>query len=112
MDPSLQSLLEDCGYETDTYSGRGMGGKECLCVITDNSVEKVVAKVSILFSSSIEFVSMEDKEVKDFVRMIASVRSDRMGRDNVYYWPTQQWVEPEESTPSEDDDSGNTDDCD
>lgn len=114
MNPSLQNILEDCGYETDCYSGRGMGGKYCLSITVQfDSIEKVIAKSSMMFASQVdEKLSLDDPTIKEFIRVISSVKSDRMGRDNVYYWPSQQWVDPEpesESIPSEDD---LTDDCD
>jgi hypothetical protein len=63
--------LSAAGYEPDSYSGRGMYGKECVGVIVASYAE--VARAA-------QIVGREPT-------------TDSMGRGVVAYWPSIAWVD-------------------
>jgi hypothetical protein len=63
---TLRERLEEAGFETRSYSGRGMFGKECLAVTADSDRDV--------------FAAIEPAEIK-------AARIDSMGRRVVAYWP-------------------------
>lgn len=72
----IKDLLENAGYETRRYSGRGMMGKECLAFVTDDSPFEIVSML-------IEYVD-NPADLPDILRQI---KSDSMGLSMVYYMP-------------------------
>ena len=75
---SVQAILEDAGYETDAYSGRGMGGKECLSVSMDGHIGK-------LFSDVLGAIEPEDTEA--MAKAFRGMQQDSMGKGSVVYFP-------------------------
>lgn len=75
--------IKDAGYDTRSYSGRGMFGKECLGVTTDNPI-KMVCEVIAAFS-----VKVNDIEtVEELTKVLGKAQTDSMGRDTIVYWPS------------------------
>ena len=78
---TLKQLIEDAGYETRSYSGRGMYGAECLAFIAEDGRE-LYAVASIVS----QVVSHKDRE--NLAGQFAGVRTDSMGRDSIIvYFP-------------------------
>lgn len=74
--------LEECGFETRSYSGRGMYGKSCIGVETDDIFE-----LGFQIGSAL---SGED------IGHIPPCKTDSMGRDSIVYWPDLAWPEDDE----------------
>ena len=75
---TLQELIEDLGYETRSYSGRGMYGRECLGVTVDDPV---------FFALEIGQEMGSNEEYNNFGRNLPCVSWDSMGRDYIVYFP-------------------------
>jgi hypothetical protein len=83
MSKSFQEVLEDAGYETRDYSGRGMCGQKCLAVVTSDSIGQIFSEVLYQLSSKDEDSNLHFDCAKAFKKMC----SDNMGHDMVYYFP-------------------------
>lgn len=74
----FQQLVEDAGYETRSYSGRGMYGKECLAIVVPDALTAV---------QNIAHAAGEDGLT------LSAPKSDSMGLETVVYWPNQKYTE-------------------
>lgn len=85
----LQEIIEDAGYEVNSYSGRSMYGKHC---ISYNIIEN-----DSLFSVADIINSIEDEaERSEIVQIFKRVKTDSMGRDEiVIYFPRFELKEEE-----------------
>lgn len=80
---TLQEILTDAGHEPSAYSGRGMGGEECLSV----NVRDPFA----LFADVLETVDSEENEI--VAHAFRAARQDTMGLGVVVYFPRVKFVE-------------------
>lgn len=92
---NFQELLENAGYETRSYSGRGMFGKQCLAISTDDSPFDVAANLLETSIRSIE-VSEVEFDQQHFADILRQTRSDSMGLGSVYYWPSETYESGDE----------------
>lgn len=81
----LQELLEDAGYETRSYSGRGMYGMSCLAIVTDDSLAQVCCNVFRILVSDIVHEGLTVQI--ETLEQLECVCQDDMGLSQVYYWP-------------------------
>jgi len=72
----LEYLL-DC-HAPEPYSGRGMFGRQCLSVTTEDGQDPI--------SLLADLVSDCD-DTKEAARLLRGARTDSMGRETVIYWP-------------------------
>ena len=76
----LKQLIEDVGYETRDYSGRGMYGKRCLA-FTIEAGNELGAVAEIVYHSDTE----------EIVDIFKDARTDTMGRDDIIiYFPRME----------------------
>ena len=96
---NAKEVIEMAGYKTQSYSGRGMYGKQCLGVQVDDSVFQFYANV--IEQAADEIVSRLDDEHDDAVydvleevgKMLRRTRSDSLGLSTIIYWPSIPWEE-------------------
>lgn len=83
----LSEIVQEAGFESQTYSGRGMYGKECVGYTVDNGDE--------LFSAVMIATSCEDEEKDHICNLFRNgVKQDRMGRDQtIIYFPRVKYQE-------------------
>jgi hypothetical protein len=77
--------LQNAGYEPRSYSGRGMYGKQCVAVVTDDNAFKVGVLVMAELPEEFDTYLLE------------SVEDDSMGLSTVIYWPDVKWINTEDS---------------
>ena len=96
---TLQSIIEFSGFDTRSYSGRGMYGKECLGVSLGMSTGQFFAQV---FDDVIRNnPSEEEKEA--FSEALKHFKTDSMGRGQIVYWENVEYAsgdEEEDEDPS------------
>ncbi len=95
---TLQSVLQDIGYETRSYSGRNMYDRECLGVVTEDSI-------GTMFGAILRHVAekrLHLRTVDEIAEGIEDIRTDDMGRSTVVYFPSVAFEAPEETDDSED----------
>jgi len=100
---NLQKIFEDAGYDTCSYSGRGMYNKECLGITFSGSVGSLF---SAALNSLEEYSNKHDPNkvflhlTKDDAKKLASAFShmltDNMGMDSIAYFPSVEYVGEEE----------------
>ena len=78
---NLQDVIENAGYETRSYSGRGMYGKSCLGVQTDNVIDTLVDILHWAFGEG------EDGLFYDTAKALRSAKTDSMGMGSIIYFP-------------------------
>jgi hypothetical protein len=92
----LQELIEDCGFETRWYSGRGMYGRECLGV----EVERVTDLADLVVQ--VMEMARDQGDVSDDVgEHLTRVSFDQMGLGVIFYWPEVPFVGYTEEDPEE-----------
>jgi succinyl-CoA synthetase alpha subunit len=79
---TFQEILEAAGYECEPYSGRGMGGQECLSIQTDKSV-------SVVFADVLEALTedMDGAHITIASKAFREMREDSLGCGIVVYFP-------------------------
>lgn len=91
----FREVIEEVGYETRSYSGRGMYGKECLAFECDSGDElKAVAEI---------VASCAEEDQAEAVKNFKTAKTDGMGLGVVIYFPRLLWIEelePEAETES------------
>jgi len=102
----IRDAAEDMGDEVrfrDSYSGRGMYGRECVGVVgSEDSCMALVGEV-------IKRMHYEANPAVDFsqaVDLIMNISRDSMGRSMILYWPQLAPVEDREA-----DDDGQPDEA-
>ena len=76
----LTALLEDAGYDPQPYSGRGMFGKQCVSVRSDERLLMVLSDI---------VGCIEDK--MQSAELLRRAETDQMGTGIVVYWPSAKW---------------------
>lgn len=88
MDNTVQYLCEKAGYETRSYSGRGMYGRACLGVDIDNNKD-----ITSLFADILALDELDDCYVREeFADAFHSAKSDSMGLGMIVYFPTIKYI--------------------
>lgn len=75
--------------EPRSYSGRGMYGARCISVTTHQSEAEVV--LSVIAQLRISLAPDADDHFGAMIDLLKGTRSDSMGRERVYYWPSVAW---------------------
>lgn len=78
VERTFKQILEQAGYTTEAYSGRGMYGKTCLSVDTDKDLHE-------FFADMLETLGPEENGIA--ARAFRKMRTDNRGRDTVIYFP-------------------------
>lgn len=83
---TVQQILEDAGYEVRCYSGRGMGGEECLAVMLSPA-----RHIGDLFADVLLEVRDDcDNRIVDAFR---GMRQDALGKGSIVYFPRIKFEE-------------------
>lgn len=77
---TLQEGLEELSYETRSYSGRGMFGRECLATVVDSFADVFKLGIQLGF-----LLQNTDIDVPCY---------DNMGRATIVYWPNIKYESP------------------
>jgi hypothetical protein len=77
-------ILEECGYNPHSYSGRFMWGKQCVAISGDIEPFDVGFNIGSLVANSTD---MSPSEVLDQLEW----RTDSMGMGTVVYFPNFEW---------------------
>jgi len=83
---TFQEFVEDLGYETRSYSGRGMYGKECFAITVDSpyrAIQEIAYELGLNNGG-------DDDEAIPAPRNVAV---DNMGTQYVVYWPGVSFTE-------------------
>ena len=88
---SLQKVLTDLDYEVRSYSGRGMGGKQCLGVELPEGMFSFGAFVSKLIDKAFEcgkyHIESDDYDWPSICEGINYFKTDDMGKGTILYFP-------------------------
>ena len=80
----LQDIIEMAGYETRSYSGRGMYGKECLAFTTERETSSFVVAADWMEAA---LYAGEDF-IESVLAAMRGLRTDSLGRGTVFYFPS------------------------
>ena len=95
----LQKLFERAGYNTRSYSGRGMYGKECLGVVLNRDQD-----LGMIFGDLIDVLA---RNREDFDQIFIAecfqegLRTDSLGLGTILYFPRFPYEETEEEEQEE-----------
>jgi hypothetical protein len=87
-----QGLLENAGFDCQSYSGRGMYGDTCLAVVTDDDVLNLFADLIDNGCGG----KPNSEESYYIVKMLRDAKQDSMGKGTVIYWPNIPFEEETE----------------
>lgn len=85
---TFQEILEDAGYESAFYSGRGMSGEQCPSITIEGNSS---AKLGSVFADVV--LAMLPEERLLCVASFRKMREDSLGRDTVIYFPGVPFAE-------------------
>lgn len=83
---AIVNTFEDAGYETHSYSGRHMGGGQCLGVSCEDPVKTLLRTIAYLADRS-EFA----EDVSQFIKRLGPHNIDSLGRNTILYFHTVVW---------------------
>lgn len=83
----LVTVAEDCGYETRSYSGRGMYGEHCIGIAmdSDSSISSLAYNIGR---------ADEDEVAASYMDRMAT---DSLGLNIIVYFPSVKVIDEEES---------------
>ncbi len=85
----LIEYIEDAGYEARSYTGRGMGSKECVGITHDESAVKVICDI---IHAAVNYQDDDSLEtVQDLCESLRNASEDSMGLSSIVYWPRITW---------------------
>jgi hypothetical protein len=84
LDHEFQTIIEDMGYRTTKYSGRGMYGEHCLGVDLDRN-QSVFELIADLIKSDAR------NHPAAFAALIRALRIDDLGLGTIAYFPTAKF---------------------
>jgi hypothetical protein len=98
---SLQYIADTAGYDTRSYSGRGMYGEECLAVTLEvgqtpfRFFADMLDQVASLVSSGMNGEETDHllDAISSLEACLRSAQTDSMGRGTVVYFPGTKYVE-------------------
>lgn len=96
----LQEAAEHYDYEVRSYSGRGMYGKDCVGIVTDDSFGTVILNI---WEYCRNFHKLNEN-VSDLIQSLKNNRQDNMGLESVYYFPRMKWENYQAGIDAVDDD--------
>jgi len=100
---NLQEAIEEAGYGTRSYSGRGMYGKECLGVCIDDNVGNIVATLVVeTIFTAIDASGESDSEVYDIGQLLKGAKTDSLGRGTIVYFPDVPYISDAEALNEDD----------
>lgn len=90
MKQSIEKFKEilDREFETYSYSGRAMYGKECLAFTISRSASEAGVVAAIMRDYTDEF---GDATLEDLVVFFERSKTDSIGLDTVMYFPSIVW---------------------
>lgn len=104
----FKNAIENAGYATRSYSGRGMYGKSCLGFETSRGQSAIRATAEIMadLAETCQYDSDDKIEISDFLEFFSDVKEDSMGLGMIIYFPdivwNEAWEEMGENTEEED----------
>lgn len=97
---AMIALLNEAGYPSRKYSGRGMYGKECLAMTTTDNPVRVGCRLdSYMPHISIEARNCIEEECP-LEDILSDSKLDNISNETVVYWPNIVW----DPTANEDED--------
>ena len=100
----FKEAIEDAGYQTRSYSGRGMYGSFCLGFETSRYQSPIQATAEIIGNLAETCQFDDDLELSDFLEFFGDVKEDSMGLGMIIYFPYISWREDWNEEESEEDD--------
>jgi len=79
---TVQQILEAAGYACEAYSGRGMGGRECLSITLNNG-----DRMGRLFADVLEEIQPSSGDDESVSHAFRKMRSESLGNGLVVYFP-------------------------
>ena len=90
---TLQQILTDLGYETRSYSGRGMYGRKCLGVSMDAEERPLKIAADVFEYLLDDMGGMSEADKKDILRAFKGACTDSLGLGSILYFPRIEYVE-------------------
>jgi hypothetical protein len=94
----LIDLIESAEMEPRSYTGRGMGNRVCLGIVSDNSLDIPLTLVQC-YLENCPTDSSSIQEAMDLCEQLKDSKFDSMGRGEIVYWPGIKWQDLDEEMP-------------
>lgn len=89
----LVELIQDAGYNTRPYSGRGMYGASCVgFTFEEVTVFQVIADLYDAIRGDDAAII---EGVEDLSKVIRGAKTDGMGLGEIMYFPRVKWIDEE-----------------
>jgi hypothetical protein len=98
----LIDLIESAEMTARSYTGRGMGDRVCLGIVSDNSRDIALTLVQC-YLENCPTDSSSIQEAMDLCEQLKDSKFDSMGRGEIIYWPEIAWEETEEDSDDSED---------
>lgn len=102
----IKEVVENAGFDPQSYSGRGMYGRKCLSfnLGRDENLVDAILNLAEAVNSYVE--DNPEIEFEDAIQEFKGAKTDSMGLGEVVYFPTIDWEEDEEEQFEEDEEDG------
>lgn len=87
----IKEIVEDAGFDPQSYSGRGMYGRKCLSFNLDRDENVLDAFLELSEAISLYVEDNQEIEFEDVVSEFKGAKTDSMGLGEVVYFPNIEW---------------------
>ena len=106
----IKEVVEDAGFDPQSYSGRGMYGRKCLSFNLDRDENVVDAILDLAEALNSHAQENPEIEFEDAIQEFKGAKIDSMGLGEVVYFPNIEWEHEDEEF--DEDEEGDFDDLD
>lgn len=100
----IKEVVEDAGFDPQSYSGRGMYGRKCLSFNLDRDENVVDAILDLAEALSSYVQNNPEIEFEDAIQEFKGAKTDSMGLGEVVYFPKIEWEDDDEEFEEEEED--------
>lgn len=100
----LKEVVENAGFDPQSYSGRGMYGRKCLSFNLDRDENLCDAILDLAEAMNSHVQDNPDVEFEDAIQEFKGVKTDSMGLGEVVYFPNIEWEDDDEEFEEDEED--------
>lgn len=100
----VKQIVEDAGFDPQSYSGRAMYGLKCLSFNLDRDENVYDAFLELAEALNSYVQNNPDIEFEDAIQEFKGAKTDSMGLGEVVYFPNIEWEDEDEFEEDEEED--------
>jgi len=100
---TFKEIVDEAGYELESYSGRGMFGDLCASIRLDKDQSVFEVLSNITEAAHVRHnvdgpgeVDVDDFDIGEWIELMGKTKTDNLGLGMVLYWKRMAWDESDD----------------